>query len=311
MSNYVIVDFDEIRKENKWFKLKMGVTKEYTLMILNHLNEELKKPHADFNYLKCICLEIISYYPFFINNYQQRFILRSRPNFNGEVFSTTKDLLYNPNPNKLGRFNLVGDPVFYCSDPVVSEHFDAALTGISESCKELFDPEEKLQYQYFTIGKFNIIKPFKVFILTQFEKAENNCPYINNINRYLRKVFENSLSSADFEICMRVYNFFSEKAATKCDNENGYLLTTAFYHAAKEYYGDELAILYSSSMTQNKGLNLVLSKELIEAKYLELELLVMYKCVRNPKNSKHYETFPCSNEAMPNKDGNYIISHIW
>ena len=181
---------------------------------------------------------------------------------------------------------------------------------MSESCKELFDSKEKITTKYFTIGKFNIIKPMKVIILSHYDKAESKCSYIKNINKYFSEVFDSSLSKGDWEKCEIIYSFFSERAGLKYDNNNNYVLTTAFYHAAKEYYGEELGILYSSSMTDNFGLNLVLSKELINAKYLQLEVAIMFKCVRDPSNPKHFRSFPCSKEGFPDKEGNFSIHGI-
>ncbi|MBC7721362.1 MAG: hypothetical protein H7068_05015 [Pedobacter sp.] len=299
-------------KNNQTLSLIINTPLSQIIDLIDSLSNEIKKPDVNFNVLKSYCIDLISRLPLPLHYLQDTFILRSRPNYDGEVFSQTSQVSYNPIADKivLNRFNLKGDSVFYGAPPITSDNANGALTTICESIKELFNGDYSLREQYLTIGKWNIIKPIPLVLLTFYDFAFDKSEHVRNINPAFAEFIGLSCSEEDTKKCKLFFNFFSEFAGRRVDTENNYKLTTAFFYALKEFYGDELGILYSSSMTENTGLNIVLSKEILDSDYLQLEMTIMYKCIRDPANLKIYKVFPCSNEAKVDGDGRFRLLGI-
>ena len=187
---------------------------------------------------------------------------------------------------------------------------DGALTTICESYKDLFDDNSQMTYQYLTIGKWAVIKPIPLILLTFYDIAWTNSASIQNINPMYAEFIGLSCNEEDNKKCQLFYNYFSECAGKKNDTENNYLLTTAFYHALQKYYGKEIGILYSSSSTSNYGLNIVLTKDIIDANYLKLEHVVMFKCQRHPSNFKVFNIYPCSQGSDVDENGDFKLLGI-
>jgi len=312
MKNYDILRVDERIKDGK----ELGITiKASFAEIENHLNilkKEVLKFEADFLVLKEACSQILSRVPLPMHIYSESFILRSRPNFDGEIFTKESDISYNPFPDliKSNRFNLEREPLFYGAAPISSDKANGAYTTICESYKDLFDINSTFNRQYFTIGKWNVVKPIKLVMLTFYDVASRKSQHVQNINPIYNEFIELSCSPEDNEKCQTVYSYFSECAGKKVNTPNDYLLTTAFYHAVRERYGLEVGILYSSSSTENFGLNIALSKEIIDAGYLRLNHVAMYKCERNISNKMHFNIFPCSNGTNVDENGKFRLLGI-
>ena len=82
-------------------------------------------------------------------------------------------------------------------------------------------------------------------------------------------------------------------------------MTTAFFHSVREYYGEDIGILYSSSMSENTGLNIVLTRDIIDNDYLKLTEVVMYRALRNPNNPLNFQLAPY---RIGSADSNGVIS---
>ena len=83
---------------------------------------------------------------------------------------------------------------------------------------------------------------------------------------------------------MFFYNYLSSKAGAIYLNENDYYITTAFRHALTQYYGKELkAILYPSSTTENRGLNIAITKDTIDNGYVLFRQAIMYRIDKTKK----------------------------
>lgn len=311
MKAHYIIDFKPgYQKFPSRFRINSSL--ESIISFIHSLEDEAKFSAPDFNRLVDLCFELISRLPIPINHLQDSFILRARENKNGEVFSRASEISYNPYNHLVdqGRFNLMGEQVFYGAAPLESKNGSGQLTSICEPCKELFDTTCQNDLKYFTIGKWNIIKPIKIVILTFFKDALQKSPQVANLNPHYLNFLKASCSSTDLEKCLRFYTFFSGYAARKYDSTQKYLLTTAHFHALKKYYGNELGILYSSSMTENNGLNLALTKELIDNNYLKLEGSLMFKSMRDKRNIKSYTIVPASNYAEVESDGRFRFRYI-
>ena len=311
MMQHCIIDFKPGYKPLA-SRIKITSPLESVILYIHSLEDESKLTKPDFNRLTELCYELISRLPLPVQHLQDSFILRARENKNGEVFSKPSEISYNPHDHLIepGRFNLAHEQIFYGAAPIDSANASGQLTSICEPCKELFDSECENDLKYFTIGKWNIVKPIKIVVLTFFKEAQQKSPQLNNLNPHYLNFLKLSCSHTDLEKCLRFYTFFSGYAARKYDSPDKYLLTTAFFHALKKYYGDELGILYSSSMTDNNGLNLALTKNLIEDNYLKLEGALMFKSMRGKHNLKSYTIVPCSDYAIVQSDDKFRFRYI-
>ena len=61
--------------------------------------------------------------------------------------------------------------------------------------------------------------------------------------------------------------------------------------------------LYPSANTEAAGLNVVLSKKLIDEKVVFCDYIMMYSIQRDPNDLKSIAFLPSSNPAIPNSDG--------
>lgn len=296
---------------NEDFKFSISRSIEDISKEIKLLEDQLNKKEADFYILEDICFNLISILPIPVFNYSESFILRARPNYNGEIFTRTSQLSYNPTQSEieLGRFNLKGEPVFYGAIPIASKENHGALTAITESYKDLFNKQADFRFIYLTIGRWQVDKPIPLIVLTFWEKL-NHSFHIKNLNPAFIEQLSKVFSKEDKKKCELLYNYISEKAGRFSDTTNNYLLTTAFYHAIRRKYGNKVGILYSSVMTENKGLNVALSKEIVDEKFIHLDFVVMYKCLRNPSNSKAYNIIPCSKSASIDYNGEFKILGI-
>ena len=311
MLAYDVIEFGN-EKNSPNIKLKINSSFDEILSFIHSLEEEIGSTNPDFGKLKSLCFELVRRLPLPIQLLQNTFILRGRENINGEVFSKLQELSYNPIANRigLGRFNLNGESVFYGAVPITSHNASGQLTTICESCKELFDSDSKHHLKYFTVGKWNILKPIKTVVLTFFENAKERSWHVGNLNPNYESFLSSICNAEDLRKCHKFYSFFSEYAAKKYDSGDNYLLTTAFFHALQQYYGSDIGILYSSSMTDNTGLNVAFSKDVLDSDHLAFEGAVMFKVMGSTNSHKSYMIAPCTDYAKIEIDERFRFKYI-
>ena len=312
MNNYKIIKFGLHSNSENIFKLSITSSTKDIYSFINLLNNEIQTNNPDFSKLKKYSYELICRLPIPLQLLQDNFILRSRENINGELFNSSSEISYNSCTDKinLGRFNLKGESVFYGALPLKTENSSGEITTICESCKELFDSDSKSTTKYFTVGKWNILRPIRIVVLTFCNEVGYKNIHIQKMNPEYQNFLTSIFSKEDYEKYYRFITFFSEYASNKYDYTKHYLLTTAFFHSLKEYYGTDIGILYSSSMTENFGLNIVLTKELIDSNYLKFEFVAMFKAVRDKHMAKSYNIYPCTNLGDANEDGNFRFDYL-
>jgi hypothetical protein len=310
MKEHLIIPFNPEEKVKQRFKITSPL--ETILAAIHSLEDETKLSTPDFKRLVDLCFDLISRLPLPIHVLQDTFVLRARENKKGEVFSRKGEISYNPHtdPIEQGRFNLAHEQAFYAAVPLSSRNSNGQLTSIVEPCKELFNSRSKCRTKYFTIGKWFLTRPVNVVMLTFFEAAQRKNSHIEKLNPHYLDFLSKSCISTDVEKCAEFYSFFSGYAARKQKSDDKYLLTTAFFHALKMYYGEELGILYSSSMTDNNGLNLVFSKEVIDHGTLELDGAAMFKATRHCNNRKAFTIIPCSDYAAADRNDKFRFKYI-
>jgi hypothetical protein len=310
--DYDIVRLGSSRENGMRMAMKINTPKGEIDHYLAMLNQEITRTAPDFEKIKAECFELLCRLPLPIWIFDRGFVLRSRRNFNGEVFQSASEISYNPRVDKvsLGRFNLGGEAAFYCSVPLSTSGTQGYASSICEGGKELFDTESAESRYDFTVGKWIVVRPINVVVLTFYGPAIQVCEDAGRINSKFSGDLSEALSAEDYTKWRSFQDFFSERAARKYDSTKSYLLMTAFRHALQQRYGGQLGILYSSSMTENQGMNLVLSREVIDGGSLVLEGANMVRCERNPSKYKKYTTYPCSNYATADSQ-RFAFTCIW
>jgi hypothetical protein len=232
------------------------------------------------------------------------YILRGRPNLTENHFKEEWEISYNSR-NKhlipLGRFNRPLDPMFYSSvpDEIGDSHF--GLVAAMECHKELFIEDNTVLTQYFTFGKWYLNTHFDVVNLCNDEKFLASNPRLGISTKKHEDLISRTFSSKAAGFIIQFWKFLSELSGSKCENEHEHFLTTAFLCAIINYRKNEMNLethgaLYPSTITENKGLNIVLHPDAVD-KFLNLKSAFMVKFSRNPVNFKTFGVEQCTHEA--------------
>lgn len=231
-----------------------------------------------------------------INN---SFLVRGRPNYNGEVFKEESDISYNTKNQekiKLGRFNRPFDCMFYAAVPSNPQSRMTA-TVLLECCKEIEDESNITREQFFTFGKWFLKEPIRVLNLCFHEKCLQTNAFLNGSVDFSQKELREKMPLKLVEFIEGYWAFLSNLSCNKYSTDQQYFITAAFIATMKEYYGDEFnGIIYPSSMTGMEGLDIVLTPQAV-GKYLDLKQAFMYKLARTPNNPKGFNGYQCSNIA--------------
>jgi hypothetical protein len=309
--NYKIFTVDQITKNGDNLRMKINTPYESINNLISNLKTEVGKDTPSFQFLEDICYDLISRLPLPIHIYHSTFVLRARPN-EPELFTKQSQISYNserPDLIKLQRFNLDEEQVFYCAAPIDGHNANGALTTIVESFKEVFDKKNNWTFKALTVGKWIVQKKIRLIALAFYNEAVKKSFHMQNITPAYQKFLDEVFEQEDQTKCHLFYSYFSECAGKVNDSRNNYLLTTAFYHAVKKYYGEDMGILYSSSITDNFGINLVLSKEILDSDYLKLDEVMVYLVVKDPINPKHIISRP-EMQSTVNGDGSFQLKRI-
>jgi len=297
LKNIDTTQFDWSEDEIIDFKAKVNEYKSYHDKPINQDNF-----YAAF----LLCYNLVGRIPLPMYYLDVTYIIRSRANLETEIFSKENEISYrtiNTSSILVGRFNRPQESMFYAT--VASENDTKSnpfITSCLEACKEILDENNTKPFQYFTTGYWHLNEPFYVFNLCFNEKFIDENPkfkeYTTKYTAEIRTLFKRKV--ADFIIDF--WYFLSDLAGKKSESESDHFLTTIFWCAVKSYlttiYKIEAnGIAFTSSMTENSGVNLVLTPKAVD-KYLCLKSSLMFKFTRNPNNYKTYRVDQCSDECI-------------
>ena len=310
-NKFGIFTLDQLTKDGKELKMKVNSSVETIDLLISSLKNEVKKDDPSFQFLEDTCYDLICRLPLPLHLYDNSFLLRARPN-EPKLFSKQSEISYNserPHLITLQRFNLDKEQVFYSAAPITGDNANGAVTTIAESFKEIFDKKSKWQHKALTIGRWMVQKSIKLVVLAFYDEALRKSIHMQNIIPYFQ-IFLDAVFDADDQMkCRLFYGYFSECAGKVNDTRNNYFLTTAFYHAIRRFYGEDVGILYSSATTENHGINIVLSKEIVDEGYVKLDTVVVYELFKNPNNARHISGMPTM-ESSVDEDGNFELKRI-
>lgn len=276
---------------------------------LLELEERTKSGDIAFEELVEICFKIVCRVPVPLVEVDVPYIVRCRSNEGFETFTRVSELSYNPHEGKInyGRFNLNREPIFYGVSPSKPiNNFPEELASIFETCKDLRLPDVVIsKNRYTTVSYWKISKSFFSVILCLYDDGINKNLTLQNLHKYFEKVLENKFTKESKKIISRLYTFLSSKASCIKENDDDYLITTAFRHALERYYGQEIkAIIYSGAYSDNHCINIALTKKSVDDGCIKFDRAIMYE-IRPTK-----EINPFSEFAFPIKEHYFIFTPL-
>jgi hypothetical protein len=247
------------------------------------------------------------------------FLARARINENGEIFSKTSQLSYNPKSAmiKMQRANYARQQVFYGAVPSKTDYADCQTTALVESCMEHVR-DHSITHAYLTIGKWNINRPLMVGILPFSSMSCKKNDDFKTANENYNKIFSETFGEKSKE-AIRYFKesleFMSDIFCQVKDKEKCYPVSAAYYNVLhkfsrkKKVYLDGL--IYPSANTEAAGMNIALRKDAIDDGSLSLDRAIMFRMQRNPSNPKLI-TFPVvSDEQIPDMHGDFSFKYVW
>lgn len=292
-----------------WTDLELDRLRSFFEAIKQGVNAPLTK--ENFSALIYNCDFLFSFFPIPVIEINQDKLIRARRNMNGEIFSAQHEISYNSrNPEfiKLGRFNLAEEGLFYGAVPLESAMASYLPTAILEACKELVDDTNKEMTFDFTVGYWRV-KPFMALCLCFDEKHFlHNEHMAKNISEFKQCIDEAcDLKSASF--IHEVLNYISALSSTPKPTEGCYMVLNAIFKSLCKTYANNhqqvYAAIYPSSITESKGLNIVISQDIVDTN-LTLDSVVAFTAQRRPDDLKQLDMLQVSKVAHV-LDGRFTI----
>lgn len=251
---------------------------------------------------------IIDKIPLMVTFIEPTYIVRARPNYNGEIFEFEHQISYNSTNTDViqaGRFNRPKEGLFYGGLRVDNPETDYVLACSLESCKELIHPDTPPSVQDMTVGRWTVGERFPVVNFC-FNGAHlsGNQVLQTATSGYLKEMgsYFNSRATAFVKDLM----FFVSDLSCTAQPGNGYYILNALFYAILYYYENTYGVLpagviYPSAMSESKGLNIVMLPPAVDY-YLKLDKVVMYRFFL-VKDDKQYVSYPCSDlvDVIDNK----------
>lgn len=240
--------------------------------------------------------------------YLHKNIARGRPNIPNRLFNHQQEISYNkamPDVVPFGRFNQFKEALFYGSLPTESKSVDFVLNCCLECCKELTDDLCKLRYKDITVGIWNAKGEMPAFNFCFDEiHLKENPSLKSQVEQYLSQLKE-CYSLPVVDLIKKIMFYVSKLSGTMASSDFHYFATTALFHAIRWCHRDRLnndkvAIIYPSAMSEKKGMNIVLTQNLV-ASDLKLNKVVIYRYFLGQPRNQNVVGYPCSH--IVNVDG--------
>ncbi|GAA4327927.1 hypothetical protein [Flaviaesturariibacter amylovorans] len=306
MGEYRTVDFEELMNGGE---LVLNTPKEEIKDILRRIDWETES--ENFPQLVFLFVELMKCFPMPRTEFTTGHFVRARRNrFKEgklEIFNQKTEVSFNRTPSGWGRFNSDAETVFYCSCPISDDpSATASFTANLEVCKEIIDHDDDTAEFNMTISMWEIRKPIILVPLVYHDAAEANSPFFRRSNEYSRNVILRSMNPESAELFGGFLRYLSEKAAHRKPSRKDYMVTTAFYHALRVVYNDDVSLLYSSVQTGHRGTCVVMPNHLVEKGHVELSQVIMYQ-MKKDNRTKVIDGQPISDYIHVGSDGSFEI----
>ena len=258
---------------------------------------------------------LVSNLPLPAINSDVNFIVRARPNDEGQIFEEEADVSYNSKNRSAiteNRFNMAGESVFYGAFPSDKQERFVAAVSI-ESFKELLSDLNTKDVFYYTFSKWAVLEKFTIINLCFEQTAYKEHPGLQRIINNTHKELQDNLPAPSFGIIVKFWNFISALSGFRKINDQHYRITTAFFHTLRNFYessgrGIVNGLIYPSPMVYGQAINVVLIPHAVD-RYLKLQEVFMFKYIRDSNDPKVFDTEICSLPKIP-QNGILNISGI-
>lgn len=278
-------NLDHLKKASAVVEAELQTFKKILLYIDEFTN--LSYSAQRYSDVKEICKILFNNVPFMITTLEPTYISRVRRNTKS-LFASQEDISYNKNLESItaGRFNMEGQSVFYGC--LSTYEADGRSINYGNQCpmfevfKEISGGGGVKFPVFFTIGFWKAKAAMDVLNLCfEDDHLKANPALSEPVNDFIG-LLKAQCSNPVREYTLSVWRYFSSLSRRwdGRNHQNYYYMLTAFFDAFMETYHESTgevceAIIYPSAMTQAKGLNIVMTPDLVN-RYLTLDQVQMY-----------------------------------
>lgn len=263
----------------------------------NTINElESIDANSDQAYERIIlALTKIKMLPILIYRFEEPFAIhRSRTHENDTFFKSFSEIGLVPNRyvTSFARCNRPGQSVFYCS-----ENRPTSFMELVNSWVEKTKPGDEI---FVTLGRWQIIKPFQVAIITTPDKEHRKDKFDIEHGSALDEFIGETKDKDQQESHIIFYRYMFEKFRMPGSlDPKTYLITTAYCNLIWAQKGEKIdGIYYPSVPFMSQGVNFAFKKDFIESDSLQLTHVIRNSFkVTAQDNGKHSFTEEKFSEA--------------
>lgn len=260
--------------------------------LINTIEETTSESFREYESLHTKFSELVSILPLPIIPFPTPIIYRCRENMISEMFFHRSQIDRPPSEFifQIGRANLPHQSIFYGAIPSekISTEFrirDYEST-ILETNKELIQSSTGYSHKRFTIGEWIVKEKFNCIFLSSSNSSIEKNRSVNNSNEIHVKTLRQKFDTEEVEKVLVFWKYISEKFSKKNPANTDYMITTAFYNAAINFYKNSNVviggIIYSSAQTESETLNAAIIPEFSDL-FLKLNRGALMECILDKK----------------------------
>lgn len=205
-------------------------------------------------------------------------IFRSRPAKYGKYYNKIEEISYSKKPPKLGRGSN-GRKMFYGSVSTKGVKQGRTVSYVEVS-NIWYKEDPYYDSESMTCGRWIVKKPFRLAVIAHHNIFNEANPETKELHDKFKLEIEKMPEIA--EEVMMILNFFAEEFSKKVSHNWEYKISAAVTEAAIQ--AGLGGVMYPSFQTEYKGLNVVLSQEIVD-NCLGLEMVMGFDIFRKGKES--------------------------
>ena len=209
--------------------------------------------------------------------HQGKIILRARPNYNGEHFSSISQISYKPSEfnRKYQRASTPYNTMFYGS--VISENINPGeldimrVIGLFEAIPMMRDPESSGE-QVITYSRWRVVKDIQLVSIIHHKNFQRD----NSYAKEQRENFEKFLAQFPQKIgdkARLVTDFLANEYAKDITPNDYEYLISAIYAEMSVVNGHAAGVFYPSVRTGGEGFNIAIHPDSIDNQYMVPEFV--------------------------------------
>jgi hypothetical protein len=233
------------------------------------------------------------------------YVVRASKNGTQELFKDVYRCSYNPNLSSipLQRCNYPAQQVFYCSMFTQTANSTTSMTCILETALEQVK-DHKINKAYYTLSRWNLKRRLKLAILP-FSKLSHKQ---NSDFKIMSATTKESLKKhVNRKEIVAAYTYMSDVFCKRRQKKLYYKISSAYFNYVMKLPHNFDGIAYPSANTEASGLNVALSKSIIDNGILVFFCAILHRLRRSDSNKRSLTVFPCSKISYPDFAGNLIF----